>query len=87
MTTPSEDTPINTYLGPSVLAFLLFWPLGIVALVFSIMAQRTASADSARSQQYALRAANWGMLTMLVWLCLLVGMLVFTVVFRGAGLL
>jgi hypothetical protein len=76
--------PINAYLGRSIFAVLIFWPLGIVALVYSIMARASQRhGDSTRAAECACLAAAWGMAALGMFLILLLGAFLADVLFRG----
>jgi hypothetical protein len=78
------EEPINTYFDRSVFAFVVFWPVGIVAVVYSIMARASKRrGDLARAAEYATLAAAWGMAALGAFLVFVVGMFVAVVLFRG----
>lgn len=69
--------PVSTHLGRSIFAFLLFWPLGIVALIYSIKASAgKRCGDLQQAQAYAHRAAAWGMAALGVFFFGGIGLLV-----------
>lgn len=76
---------IKTYLPHSIFASFFFFPFGIIALVFSIMAEVTKKEEPQRAKAYAVRAAYWGMMALGLWLALLAATFAFVLFFRGSG--
>ncbi|MCE9590734.1 MAG: CD225/dispanin family protein [Planctomycetes bacterium] len=78
----SSDEPINTYLDRSIFAFFVFWPLGIVALVYSIMARSSVRrGERARAADYAALAVAWGMAALCAFVVVLIGIFVAPMLF------
>jgi hypothetical protein len=68
-----EGAAGKTYLGQSVIAVIFFWPFGIVALTFSVMAGRAnARRDFVSARAHGARAAAWGMAAFAAWVLLLI---------------
>ncbi|HZN69210.1 MAG TPA: CD225/dispanin family protein [Tepidisphaeraceae bacterium] len=54
--------PVKTYLGHSIFALIIFWPLGLPALINSVRAERARKAGHADAAAlHASRAVAFGM--------------------------
>lgn len=74
---------VESYLGPSILAMVLLFPVGVMAVVNSMRARRAAArGEGDVARYYAANASQWGAITMVVWMVLLVGFFVVATVFR-----
>ena len=59
---PPERTPVKTYLGHSIFALIIFWPLGLQALINSVRAEKARRAGHAEAAAlHASRAVAFGM--------------------------
>jgi hypothetical protein len=66
--------PVTTYLAHSIVATLVFFPLGLVALVSSISAERALRRGNCpAAEYYATRAVVWGIGAIVFWFLFLVG--------------
>ena len=79
---PPERRVVKTYLGHSVFALIMFWPLGLPALINSVRAERALKAGHAEAAAlHASRAVAFGMgalaaaVVTLIACCLIVGIL------------
>lgn len=77
--------PVKTYLPHSIFASFFLFPFGIIALVFSILAESTKRDSPERAQAYAARAAHWGIAALGLWVVLLVAIFAFNAFFHGAA--
>jgi uncharacterized membrane protein YidH (DUF202 family) len=84
MPTDSQSTseePVKTYLDRSIFALVVFWPLGIVALIYSILASATRQHNQTRAREYASLAAAWGMAALGMFIVVLIGIFAAVVLF------
>jgi len=72
----ANDTSISqhqskSHLGKSVIAFLFMPPTGIVAIIYSMRSISAWPEHPERAFDYSLRAAHWGMLSLVLWVVLM----------------
>ena len=57
-----DRPPVKTYLGHSIFALIIFWPLGLPALINSVRAEKARRAGHAETAAvHASRAVAFGM--------------------------